>query len=92
MRARQITEYPEDVVQVYLHVQTNNDSALDFYKAFGFEIVSVGPLGWMCRTSRNEHEHQHQHQHQQPTTYPPPHHPTHPTHPPQKTLPDRDDP
>jgi len=36
-----IKEYPEDIVQVYLHVQTNNDSALDFYKAFGFEITET---------------------------------------------------
>lgn len=30
-----------DCEQMYLHVQVGNDSAVDFYKSFGFEVGEV---------------------------------------------------
>jgi N-alpha-acetyltransferase 50 len=30
-----------DCVEIYLHVQVGNDSAVDFYKGFGFEVGSI---------------------------------------------------
>lgn len=30
-----------DCVEVYLHVQTSNDEAVNFYKGFGFEVGEV---------------------------------------------------
>uniref|UniRef100_A0A915PSA0 N-terminal methionine N(alpha)-acetyltransferase NatE n=1 Tax=Setaria digitata TaxID=48799 RepID=A0A915PSA0_9BILA len=29
------------IENIYLHVQINNESALDFYKSFGFEVVGI---------------------------------------------------
>ena len=34
------TELPE-VKEAYLHVQTSNDEAIEFYKRFGFEVGEV---------------------------------------------------
>ncbi|KAI3990856.1 hypothetical protein MKX01_006359 [Papaver californicum] len=31
----------QNVAEVYLHVQTNNDDALNFYKKFGFEVTET---------------------------------------------------
>merc|ERR1712216_593058 len=33
------SESPEDIKEIYLHVQTNNTTALAFYKKFGFEVT-----------------------------------------------------
>jgi ribosomal protein S18 acetylase RimI-like enzyme len=30
-----------EVIEIYLHVQSNNDTALDFYKSFGFETKEL---------------------------------------------------
>lgn len=30
-----------NIVEVYLHVQINNDEAIEFYRQFGFEITNT---------------------------------------------------
>eukprot|EP00249_Psilotum_nudum_P004261 c17801_g1_i1 orf=427-951(-) len=30
-----------EILEVYLHVQTNNEEALEFYKKFGFEVIEI---------------------------------------------------
>ncbi|MCO5591714.1 hypothetical protein L7F22_045705 [Adiantum nelumboides] len=34
----ELSKKEEDIVEVYLHVQVNNEEALQFYKKYGFEI------------------------------------------------------
>ncbi|VDM40352.1 unnamed protein product [Toxocara canis] len=36
-----LCEKDPSIDNIYLHVQVNNESALDFYKRFGFEIVGT---------------------------------------------------
>lgn len=31
----------QNISEIYLHVQTNNDDAIAFYKKFGFEITQT---------------------------------------------------
>lgn len=62
--------HPGDPLQVMLHVQTNNDEAIAFYKRFGFEVVDevkdyykrIEPPGrasvkesWPCGSARLSH-------------------------------------
>ena len=39
----QASKYHHEVKSVYLHVQTSNDDAVNFYKKFGFEITETLP-------------------------------------------------
>ncbi|KAI5058948.1 hypothetical protein GOP47_0025267 [Adiantum capillus-veneris] len=37
----ELSEKEEDLLDVYLHVQVNNEEALQFYKKFGFEVQDI---------------------------------------------------
>lgn len=36
-----LSEKKKNISKIYLHVQTNNEDAIAFYKKFGFEIVDT---------------------------------------------------
>ena len=37
----QVEGYSENISSIYLHVQTSNEVAIEFYKSFGFETAEV---------------------------------------------------
>ena len=47
--AAQVSKHPDNIVEIYLHVQTSNEAAINFYASFGFEKTEMIPNYYKVR-------------------------------------------